>query len=216
MAMRPAAAIPLLLPAALLAADGPARAHPHVWIDAVTKLHLDDARRVIAVEQAWMFDDLYSEAMKADLDSDGDGRLSDSETQDFATGVLHDLAEWHFFTELTQDDRPVDLAGPAEGGVLWLDEQKRLVLRFRVALATPVAAADSPLVLRTFDPTYYIAIDIARPNGVLFSDPAACAVDIRPPEEADERLLGGADVLDPDVNEGFGHLFAETLRITCR
>ncbi len=216
MAAPPAALLPVLLLTAAAVLGGPARAHPHVWIDAVTKLHLNDDRRVVAVEQAWMFDDLYSEAMRADLDADADGRLSKAELGGYADKVLRNLAEWHFFTELTQNGRRLDFAGLDGGDALWLDKQRRFVLRFRVALETPVATADSPLVLRTFDPTYYIAIDIAKPNGVLFSDPGACAADIRPAEGAGELFLSEADFLDPDVNKGYGRLFAETARITCR
>ena len=37
-----------------------AQAHPHVWIDLTGTVVLDDAGRITAIEQQWLFDPLYT------------------------------------------------------------------------------------------------------------------------------------------------------------
>ena len=37
-----------------------AQAHPHVWIDLRSTVVLDDAGRITAIEQQWLFDPLYT------------------------------------------------------------------------------------------------------------------------------------------------------------
>jgi ABC-type uncharacterized transport system substrate-binding protein len=35
-------------------------AHPHVWVDAVAELMLDDSHRLTAIRVYWAFDEVYS------------------------------------------------------------------------------------------------------------------------------------------------------------
>ena len=61
----------VLLALALAAAPLPLAAHPHGWIDLRTEVLVDDAGRVEALRQAWLFDQFYSAFMLDDFAAEG-------------------------------------------------------------------------------------------------------------------------------------------------
>lgn len=197
------------------------RAHPHVWIDAVTRVHLDDARRVRAVELVWAFDILYSEATRAELDGNGNHRTDPEELRTFARDIAEALLDWHYFMDVRSNGRPVE-TGTAEHYAAYVVDG-RIAFRVTVPLAEP-AAVGTALEVRQYDPTFYIAIDLLPEDGVRFhpAKQEACSAEVVLPEDpGDEfRSLLAQDNFDqapePDVGGGIGIIFAQVAKVVCR
>ena len=63
----------------LLAALAGASAHPHVFVEARSKLVFDDAGQAIALQHVFRFDDAFSAFAIQGFDKDGDGKLNQDE-----------------------------------------------------------------------------------------------------------------------------------------
>ena len=91
------------------AAEAPA--HPHVWIDATATLHFDRARRLVAVEARWAFDDFYSALVVEGMPQGRDGTVPASALKPMADDNVRQLKDWGYFTVLRAGEDRVPL-GP--------------------------------------------------------------------------------------------------------
>lgn len=163
--------LPILVLTATCLSPTTAGAHPHVWVDVETTLHLDDAGHLTAVESRWTFDEFYTAFAVQGLDTDGSGAYEPAELQELAEVNMTALADWSYFTavnpgiaEPTEVDRRVEgvaFAGPQGAANRMLDD--RLQLTFTLPLAEPLAP---PFTVATFDPTFYVAMPLAETNAV--------------------------------------------------
>lgn len=210
-----AAVLPALALLAGVMAAPPARAHPHVWIDARFEVAFDAQQRVSALRVNWRFDEFYSLFAIEGLDSNGDGRLDPAELQPLAELNVTSLKEYGYFTEILADgemlaiDDARDYASRYEDGIL--------SLTFEIPLAVPVDPRVARVRFRSYDPTFYIAIEPALQDPVSFAGapPTSCRTEeeeARPPEILD---LSEADFLDPAASQNIGKLYATTLAVTC-
>ncbi|WP_136634642.1 DUF1007 family protein [Pseudooceanicola onchidii] len=189
-------------------------AHPHVFVDTGLTLIFDSHGQVTGVEVTWKYDDLYSLLILQDmgLDDDGDGVLTEAEKpqidgwdMQWMEGYEGDL----YLTDAT--GQPVALAAPVP---LSTDTQDaRLVSRHRRDLVTPVPAEG--LVLRAFDPEFYTAYDLTL--GVTLPPP--CQAKVTRPDQ-DTAYREAQDLMsefpeDAEEVPLLGHVFAETVTITC-
>lgn len=162
-----------LLPLALLVAAPPAAAHPHIWIEASAQLQLTQGA-VRAIEVTWVFDDLYSYAVAADFDRDGDGRLDAAELQELAELSRQNLADYGFFTHLR-------IAGEHRSPRQVKDfratvEEERIVYRFTVPLDPPEPLQGGRFAFSLFDETYYVDVALADDGVSLAGEvPTACS-----------------------------------------
>ncbi len=208
------ALLPLALGLAALLAAGPARAHPHGWIDVQTAVLVDEAGRIAALRQAWLFDELYSAFILDEFEQDGLSReagLARLLEQDVAALAPHD-----YFTR-------VEVAGEARGfapvraaanGVA----AGRIWLRFELPLARPVDPAAGEVRYAVFDPTYYIELlhvgaDPVQLTGGLAERCEAGIVDPEPPAE----IVSLAAMLDRTAasDDGLGAHFAQWIELRC-
>lgn len=198
-----------------LALPAGAMAHPHVFVDTALRLELDADRRVTAVEVTWKYDDLYSLLIMQDMgvDDDGDGRLTDAELATIQGWDMQWIDGYAGDLYLTgADGKSVSLSQPEpiSTGV----EDARLISRHRRTLETPVDAGN--LTLRAFDPEFYTAYDLTL--GVTLPEP--CTANVVQPDQdsayAEAMAIMAAFPEDAVEVPMLGHVFAETVTLTCR
>jgi ABC-type uncharacterized transport system substrate-binding protein len=184
----------IALAAGLAGSASPALAHPHVWVTAsATVLYAHNA--ITGLQQAWTFDEFYTQQAIEGLDKNGDGKYDRQELQELAQVNIDGLKEFAYFTnaKLGADDLrfkpPVDY---------WLEytNQKILTLHFTLPLEKPVPADATGFAFSVSDPSYFIAFDLAKENPVKLGPgaPPGCAATISDPSEddADSQKLNQA------------------------
>ncbi len=80
-----------------LAAVGPARAHPHVWVHVHTTVLYENGA-VSGFRHAWTFDEYYSAMAIEGLDTNKDGTYSREELAELAKVNIDGLKEFGYFT----------------------------------------------------------------------------------------------------------------------
>ena len=210
-----AAVLAALALVAGLAAAKPALAHPHVWIDARSEVVFDAQQRVSALRVKWRFDEFYSLFAIEGLDGNGDGRLDPAELQPLAELNVTSLKEYDYFTEILADGEPLafddarDYSSRYEDGILSLE--------FEIPLAVPTDPRVARVRFRSYDPTFYIAIEPALQDPVAFAGapPPSCRAEVEEGGAPEVLSLSEADFLDPAQSQNIGKLYATTLALIC-
>lgn len=208
-----AAALMLTLAAALW--PGGAAAHPHVWIDARSEVVFDEQQRMSALRVVWRFDEFYSLFAIEGLDKDGDAVLTAEELQPLAELNVTSLEEYRYFTEILADGEALAFGKVSKYGARY--EDGILTLAFTIPLTAPVDPSRARIAFRSYDPTFYIAIEPALQDPVAFAGapPPSCRPVVQEDEPPETLSLSEADFLDPAAGEGIGALYATTIAIVC-
>lgn len=206
---------------AFVAAFAPvaAKAHPHMLAEANLQVTLSaDGKSLERLKHVWRFDDVSSSMFLVDLDLNGDMALDAAELKDGGAVMLKSMAEYNYFQLITQDDKDVAMAPPAEIFPTW--DNNQLVVTFET---TPKAALPlaGKLDIGIYDPTFFVALDFLDDNQLQVSNLSAdCQRKvIRPnPDEAiaqNQGTLTEAFFSDPSGND-MGKIFATKLELTCQ
>ncbi|MDF1794350.1 MAG: DUF1007 family protein [Thalassobaculaceae bacterium] len=206
--------IGLTLLGLLAAIARPAAAHPHVWIDLRTTIVLDQAGRVSAIGQEWLFDPIYSAYATGGADTTTDqGRQA---LADLVSDSMKNLREYDYFMRVRADGARLAFADVTEYAAEMRED--RLLFRFTVPLATAADPVAHALDVAVFDPTYYIEMlhlegDVIAVQG---PNPAGCAARVVAPTP-DMNAVVAAQALDRNASpdDTLGAQFAETVLITC-
>ncbi|WP_160166789.1 DUF1007 family protein [Caenispirillum salinarum] len=200
-----------------VAAPEPARAHPHVWIDARVAVDMTEDGTVTALKVTWRLDELYTQTVIAGMDQNADGTYDPSELHPLVEEAVQNLEEWSYFTDVRSGTTRVT-AGTPETYRAYMDAD-RLVYEFTLSLPDGTPPAGEDLRVRLFDPSYYISIALEKARPVTLDQaPDACAYRIEPAPGFKESLLlsESAFMQEAEPNtEGMGGTFAETVVITC-
>jgi nickel/cobalt exporter len=171
-------------------------AHPHVFVEARSKLVFDDAGNAIAVEHAFRFDDAFTAFAIQGFDTNGDGVYSRDELAELAKINIESMADFGYFTfgdntriELDFDTptdfwlevakvpieqywamKPEDFQAMREDavqhGITPLESVDLLELHFTLPLKDPSDALQ-PITLDVYDPTYYVDFRFGREDSAL-------------------------------------------------
>jgi ABC-type nickel/cobalt efflux system permease component RcnA/ABC-type uncharacterized transport system substrate-binding protein len=181
----------LLVLLALLGLAGVARAHPHVFTDARTELVVDAEGRLTGVRHAWTFDEVYSAFAAQGFDANRDGTLSREELQPLADINVTSVAEFGYFTWVLVDGRPIRFGEPTGQYLTHDKDSGQLTLHFLLPLAEAVDARANRVLVKVYDPEYFVAFDLEEDNPVTLAAgaPAACRFEIRRPQELDETVM---------------------------
>lgn len=195
--------------------SGSAIAHPHGWIDLRSTVILDADGRVIAIEQEWLFDELYS--VFATDGWDMESSAGKSALHELAKGNLENLRAYDYFTEILVDD---DRHQPGEVQDFETEiRESRIWMRFVMPLETPVDPKSQPFSYSVYDPTYYIEVLHMQGDVIAFGGPASgrCVGEITKPEPTFEAVsLAQSLAIDDEADDTLGRLFAERVDVTCR
>lgn len=178
---------------ALCALPGGVQAHPHVWVT-MKETVLYDGGAITGLQQAWTFDEMYTQTAIEGLDKNGDGKYDREELQELAQVNIDGLKEFDYFTFAKLGDTPLKFKPPVD---YWLEYSDKgiLTLYFTLPLEAPVPADAHGFNFAVFDSSFFIAFDFAEADAIKLSAnaPAGCKPAINdPPEDSQEKQLSDA------------------------
>nr|WP_155192180.1 DUF1007 family protein [Roseibium denhamense] len=180
---------------AALLTIGSASAHPHVFVEARTKIVFNDDGVAVAVKNVFRFDDAFTAFAIQGFDTNQDGVYSRDELSELAQVNVDSMADFGYFTFGDNGRVELDFNSPTD---YWLEVRtveledywvmkpedfeaiaedvrmnggtapetvKLLELHFTLPLKDPSDAAQ-PITLDVYDPTYYVDFRFSQ-------DPAA-------------------------------------------
>jgi ABC-type uncharacterized transport system substrate-binding protein len=164
---------PFLTAALLCLAALPARAHPHVWIDARATLRFEGGA-IVAIGMHWRFDEVFSDFVLGEYDADGNAMFDAEEKGKIEQEAFVALADLGWLTHLRVDGQAVPL--PAYRGFEASAADGIVSYRFELPLTKPVDPARSDVLLGVYDESYYIDVAMEESEPVLFTGqpPEAC------------------------------------------
>jgi ABC-type uncharacterized transport system substrate-binding protein len=182
-----------VMAAGLVLGEPGAQAHPHVWVT-MKETVLYDNGTITGLQQAWTFDEIYTQQAIEGLDKNGDGKYDREELKELAQVNIDGLKEFAYFTVAKLGDAELKFKPPVD---YWLDysDQKILTLHFTLPLEQPVAADATNFNFAVFDSSYFIAFEFAQADAVKLSAhaPSGCKATIHEPaEDADTQKLSDA------------------------
>lgn len=211
--------IALIVPLSFGAARG--HAHPHEFIDTGITFRFDAQARLDSIDVVWVWDELTSMLIVADMgmDADGDGRLTDEELDrlrdhfsDWPEGFDGDL-------HVRQDGGAVALGGPVDTRAEYRDG--RLVVSHVRVLPDRISPETGPVILQAYDPGYYAFYDLAGAPEIRGRED--CRVEIRKADIAAaqklyDQLLGQLteeEIMEEGRYPEVGGAFADEVRLEC-
>lgn len=171
--------------AIMITATG-AAAHPHVWVT-MKETVLYDKGTIAGLQQAWTFDEIYTQQAIEGLDKNGDGKYDRDELKELAQVNIDGLKEFSYFTYAKLNGTELKFKPPVD---YWLDHTDKgiLTLHFTLPLEQPVPAEAPGFNFAVFDPSFFIAFDYAETDPVKLgaSAPASCKAAVHEPAEDDD------------------------------
>lgn len=194
-----------------------ASAHPHEWIDLTVQFKFDEEKRLIGLEQSWLFDPFFSSYVLEEFSAERPQRKRALE-QAKALGpeMVSNLSQHNYLNEWTYKDASVEgIKGTFVSAKI--KNRNQMELTFQIDLPQPLDLAAGDFEYSVFDPSYYIEIlhaDRFRPR--LRGAPRGCRATIIEPEPDEDFIIYAAE-LDRTENseDGLGRHFAERVVISC-
>ena len=189
-------------------------AHPHAWIDVRSTIVLSADGLIPAIEEEWLFDDLYSAAIIEGLKEDSPEKKA--VLGDFAAEVIENLGPYGYFMHITANGRPIKLNTVTQ----FKSEMKgrQLQLSFTAPFAEPVDPMRHDVSFSVYDPTYFIQMTHRPqdPPTIRSEKSHSCRVQVQRPNPTPEDIAR-AFALDRGATpeEGLGDIFAEKVHIQC-
>jgi len=199
----------------------PALAHPHEFVEARLTFDLDDTGSLTRIGVEWRYDEFTSMLILGDLGLNPAAEaLTPEETaalSGFDTNWAPDFNGdlWPYFGE---DPIPM---GPPRDATARLEDGQIVSQHWR-AVEAPVDPTAGDLIVRIYDPEYYVAYSIGDANSV--EGRADCRVRIfvadlaqaegRLQAALDEMMAGGVTDLE-DNFPAVGRDFADEARLDC-
>ncbi|MCB1521593.1 MAG: DUF1007 family protein [Hyphomicrobiaceae bacterium] len=213
---------------ALIAAS-PATAHPHVWVS-VEATVIYDKGSIVGLAQKWTFDEMYTTMAIQGLDQNGDGVYDRKELAELAQVNIDGLTEFDYFTFPRLGDAALKIDAPKD---YWLEHANGVLsLHVTTPLAQPVLAEAQGFSVAIYDPSYFIAFDLAEKEPVRLSAgaPSGCVATVGvPKQEADvaqqlsdafNEQLGGptgaaSDPKTATMGDALGLAVTKTIAVSC-
>ncbi|MCW4116369.1 DUF1007 family protein [Aurantimonas sp. MSK8Z-1] len=208
--------------AMLLGSAGGALAHPHVFAEAHMEVVGAPDGTLAAVRNVWRMDEMFSSSVLVDYDKNANGTLDDDELEAVGETVRESIAEWDFYTFVTDAGRPVALKPPEAIHALYEDGQ--LLMFFEMQPASPLALKGRKLTFANFDETFFVAFDVPDGEGgfQLVDMPASCTKSVVVPDEdeaAKEWMNSiaslGPEQSVPDDGINYSQILATRMEVAC-
>lgn len=204
----------------LVSVPAPARAHPHIFVDAELEVIFGAEGAPEAVRIFWTYDPMFSMLFVSDLglDMDFDGVLTPEEHAELQGFDMNWDEGYHGDAHLTQNEAGLVLGPPQD----WTSEYRDGQLRSSHLRRFPDALDPlSEWILAIYDPTYYTSYTLSAAPRLLGRED--CRAHIYAPdfaaagaqlEAALDELLGAGGDIEMDFPM-VGALFSQEVRILC-
>ena len=146
---------------------GDASPHPHVFIDNTVTI-VFDRKGMAGIKATWIFDEMFSELIIHDYDTDQDGAFSANEEGRIKTEVFLNLKNYHYFIY-------INIAGKAFNVQYVKDFSAHLDssgVRYTFFVPCHIAATSAykEVKIAMYDSTYYVDISLMDKPPVRFED----------------------------------------------
>ncbi len=194
----------------------PASAHPHSFIDMQTTLVTRD-NTLLGLKMVWTMDEITS----ADLLYDAGKAAPDSVVwKKLAAEVMARVMAQHYFTDVYREGKPVRyMRLPSEYQLS--RSGAKAVLEFVIPLSEPAPLAGKPLVISTYDPSYFVDMTYKSDQALHIPAEAAahCKLSLFTPApnaslQAYALSLDKADA--PPETMDLGQQFAQKVTLQCQ
>ncbi|MCK4935302.1 MAG: DUF1007 family protein [Elusimicrobiales bacterium] len=136
-------------------------AHPHVWIDASVKIHLNDKKQVTAITEVWEFDDMFSLAVIEANDKNKDKKFDKEETLSVKNSYFLNLKNYGFYTNVFVDGKEFPLSMTLSSFSAEIVDEK-VIYVFTIKLSKPLDPFKHKVDLGIYDSEYYADIFYAQ------------------------------------------------------
>ena len=140
-----------------------ASAHPHVFIENRVVLTFAD-NKLTGFSTDWQFDEIFTEDMLHQFDTDGDGAINAGESEAMGSETLPNLAGFRYFTQASVDG--TDFPDLAPGGFAARVEVGVLHFVLSFTLPQPIDPKKQKLRLEINDRSYYVEVLMAETDPV--------------------------------------------------
>jgi ABC-type uncharacterized transport system substrate-binding protein len=198
---------------------GPAKAHPHVFVDARTGFIFGSDGQLEALRISWTYDEFTTLILfeSLNLDLDGDGQFNDADRAAVIDGEVNWDPDYKgdVYLEVAGEDYPL---GRPEAAAVTL-ENNQVEVSFDLPLSRPVRIDNTTVFLRLYDPIFFYAYTIL-PAIESVDLPEDCQVQIVPfePNAAENALQEELTALgreEAPTQENVGRLFSDEVHLTC-
>lgn len=166
----------------------PGAAHPHVWITAALSFVFEDGK-LVALRQAWVFDDFFSASLIQDFDKDKNGVFDEAEQRALAGNAFASLREYDYFSRIRQGVESVAMKNAENFSAT---QAKGLVVyAFTLPLSSPLNPARGPITAGIYDESFFVDVELDENDPVRFDGmpSGACSYAIR--EDPADAIYGG-------------------------
>src|SRR3978361_612293 len=101
-----------ILAGALCLAPVAAIAHPHIFVEARREVVAGPDGNVQELHNIWRFDEVFSSSVLMDFDKNTNLKLDPDELAEIGTTVLTSLADFSYYTTLTDNGKAVKVTKP--------------------------------------------------------------------------------------------------------
>lgn len=210
-------AIPLLAGMAALA-PSLADAHPHIFAEARLEVVAAADGSISELRNVWRFDEIFSSSVLMDFDKNTNLKLDADELGEVGKTVLESLADFNYYTSITENGKSITVARP---DVINVDFQNGQLLMFFAVKPSSAIPIKGKLTFGVYDPTLYAAMDFASDDDlVTIGDQLnACKRAVVRPDADEVLAQNQANLTDAFFNDPAGtdmsKLFATRLELTC-
>ena len=194
-----------------------AAAHPHVFVTVTTTVEIENGT-ITGFDHVWVFDEFYSAMAIQGLDKNGDGVYDREELAELADINMEGLKEFKYFTFPTLGTQEISIADPNRGEY-WLEHKDGILsLHFKARMEKPVLTEAQDFQFGIYDPSFFIAFEIAKQGGVKLGRgaPASCRTFVgEPKEDADAARALGEAFFAQQGGANIGFTFAQNIRVKC-
>lgn len=190
-------------------------AHPHMWVDLITKVVINDKGSVTSIHQKWVFGEFFSASLIDDIVKNKKG--INKGLKEEISKILVNLEEYDYFTNIKVNNSKINIGKVKKfnTGI----QNTRIWIEFNVPFVKPVNILSNNLTYSIFDPTYYIEMLHLEDAQINFvgKNPNNCLANILAPNPTEEAIvLSKSPRLDMNPDKSIGRLFAEVISISCQ
>lgn len=194
-----------------------AYSHPHSFVDLKNKVVVDGTM-LRSFQMEWMLDEIASSELIYEMNNSVDKAKT---RQAITAEMVHSARQNHYFSVLyNSKNQPIKFSSqPTE--TRFEIKNNRVVFYITFHLSKPYELKQNKVILSTYEPSYYIAMEYNRANEISISNPS-CKVTLLQPQ-VDNKLRLYASSLDKtqsqemvdNQDDSLGAQFAQKVEIIC-